>query len=232
MPFISDIEGRDEARGPIWGPFATIRDAIERLVAVNIAWAVQLAPGTLALAFPQLPLWLRIVMGLYSATAAVPATAVLYDLALMATQGEHISLEMAKQSLRALTRPAFRKLAPLYGVFGGLIWVAVLAGPSLPAVTTLATLLSLIWYLCVTYWGPLFVTQPELTFSELARRSAQLVWRYPAETLATGLVAAGGLLVGVVSVAGVVLIVPVLIALLHTWRYLDLAARLGVDLTV
>ena len=63
MPFVADIETRDEARGPIWGPFAVIRDNVERLVALNLGWSVQLLPGVLALAFPQLPLWLRLVHG-------------------------------------------------------------------------------------------------------------------------------------------------------------------------
>src|SRR5215203_1274516 len=96
MPFVSDIESRDEARGPIWGPFATIRDAVERLVALNIAWSLQLMPGLLAVAFPSLPVWLRIAFGVYSATVAVPATAVLYALALAATRGEHVSVELAR----------------------------------------------------------------------------------------------------------------------------------------
>ena len=77
MPFLGDIDSRDEARGPIWGPFATIRDNVERLVALNLGWSVQLLPGVFALAFPQLPFGRRVAMGLYSATAAIPATAML-----------------------------------------------------------------------------------------------------------------------------------------------------------
>ena len=53
------------------------------------------------------------------------------------------------------------------------------------------------------------------------------MWRYPAETFVTGLVAAVALVVGMVSIGGLVLIVPVVIALLHTQRYLDLVAREG-----
>ena len=82
-------------RGPIWGPFAVIRDNVESLVVLNLGWSLQLLPGVLALAFPQLPPWLRIVMGLYSATAVIPATGVLYALTLAATRGEQVSRELA-----------------------------------------------------------------------------------------------------------------------------------------
>ena len=59
----------------------------------------------------------------------------------------------------------------------------------------------------------------------MVRGSILLVWRYPAETFVTALVAAVALVVGMVSIGGLVLIVPVVIALLHTQRYLDLVAR-------
>jgi hypothetical protein len=225
MPFFADIEARDEPRGPIWGPFATIRDNVERLVVLNLGWSVQLLPGILALAFPSLPLWSRVLMALYSATVALPATGALYALTLAAARGEHLDVATALEELRAFAGPSVRTLGPLFGVFGGLIWLAVLAGPVVPAVATLATLAALLWYLCATYWGPLLVSHPEASAADLAGRSARLVWRYPAETLATGLVAAVALVVGLVSIGGLVLIVPVAIALLHTRRYLDLAAR-------
>ena len=92
-------------------------------------------------------------------------------------------------------------------------------------VTTLATLASLLWYLCATYWGPLLVCNPNATAVSIATLSARLVWRYPAETLATGLVVAAALVVGLVSIGGVVLIVPIVVALLHTQRYLELTGR-------
>ena len=52
MPFVADIEARNDAPGPIWGPFAVIRDNIESLVVLNLGWSLQLLPGVLALAFP------------------------------------------------------------------------------------------------------------------------------------------------------------------------------------
>jgi hypothetical protein len=225
MPFVADIETRDDSPGPIWGPFAVIRDHIETLVVLNLGWSMQLLPGVLALAFPQLPLWLRLAMELYSATAVIPATGVLYALTLAATRGEPVSKELAILSWRRLALPSFKTLAPLYGVFGVLIWLAILAGPSVPLVTTLATLACLLWYLCATYWGPMLAFDPDADVVSVARGSLRLVWRYPAETFVTGLVAAVALIIGMVSIGGLVLIVPVVIALLHTQRYLGLLAR-------
>jgi len=225
MPFVADIETRDESRGPIWGPFAVIRDNVELLLVLNLGWSLQLLPGVLALAFPQLPPWLRLAMGVYSATALIPATGVLYALTLAAARGEQLSMELAIQSLRDFALPSFRILMPLYGVFGVLIWLAIIIGPAMPIVTTLATLACLLWYLCATFWGPLLAAHPDTDVVSVVRVSILLEWRYPAETLVTALVAAVALVVGTISIGGLVLIVPVVIALLHTQRYLDLVAR-------
>jgi hypothetical protein len=225
MPFVADIETKGDAQGPIWEPFAVIRDNVESLVVLNLGWSMQLLPGVLALAFPQLPLWLRLIMGVYSATALIPATGVLYALALAATRGEQVSRELAILSWRELALPSFRVLTPLYGVFGILIWLAILVGPTLPVVTTLATLVCLLWYLCATYWGPMLAVHPDADVASVVRGSLRLVWRYPAETFVTGLVAAVALVVGMISIGGLMLIVPVAIALLHTQRFLDLVAR-------
>jgi hypothetical protein len=227
MPFVADTETRGDSQGPIWGPFTVIRDNIESLVVLNLGWSMQLLPGVLALAFPQLPLWLRLTMGVFSATAVIPATGVLYALTLAATRGEQVSMELAILSLRELALPSFRVLTPLYGVFGILIWLAILIDPTFPIVTTLGTLVCLIWYLCATYWGPMLVVDPEAGVVSVACGSVRRVWRYPAETIVTGLVAAVALLVGMVSIGGLVLIVPIVIALLHTQRYFDLVAREG-----
>jgi hypothetical protein len=182
-------------------------------------------PGILALGFPQLPFWLRIAMVLYSATVAIPATGVLFALVQAASLGEHLSLELAIQQARRLALPSFRILTPLYGVFGVLIWLAVLLGTALPAVTTLATLAALLWYLCAVYWGPLLVRYPAAGAPFVAGRAVKLVSRYPAETLATGLVAAVALIIGLISIGGLFLIVPVVVALLHAQRYLDVMSR-------
>jgi len=225
MPFVADIEARDESRGPIWRSFAVVRDNVELLLVLNLGWSLQLLPGVLALAFPQLPLWLRFTMGLYSATILIPATGVLYALTFAAARGEQLSMELAILSWRELALPSLRTLTPLYGVFGVLIWLAIIVGSAMPIVTTLATLACLLWYLCATYWGPMLAAHPDTDVASVVRDSLRLVWRYPAETFVTALAAALALVVGMVSIGGLVLIVPVVIALLHTQRYLDLVAR-------
>ena len=227
MPFVADIDARDEPRGAIWQPFSLIRDNVEQLVVLNLAWSLQLVPGLLALAFPQWPLELRVGLGLYSATAVIPATGVLYAMALAASHGEPLNRDLALDSLRQLLMPSFRVLTPLYGAFGILIWLALLVGPGAPFVSTLATLAGLLWYLCATYWGPLLVSHPSISVVRVASRSIALAWRYPAETLVTALVSAAALLVGLISIGGLFLIVPVVVALLHTQRYLDLTRRQG-----
>ncbi|MGH2614175.1 MAG: hypothetical protein ACRDJC_02960 [Thermomicrobiales bacterium] len=225
MPFIADIETRDEPRGPIWGPFAVIRNNVERLVALNLGWSAQLVPGVVALVFPGLPLWPRIVLMLTSATLVIATAGPFYALVLAATRGEHLSLELATQLTREFALSGLRALTPLCGVFGLLIWLAILVGPVVPAVMTLVTLTSLLWFLCATYWGPLLLFHPTASAMFLAERSIRLVWRYPAETLATALVTALALLVGMISIGGLVLIVPVVVALLQSERYLDLTGR-------
>jgi hypothetical protein len=227
MPFVADIETRDEPRGAIWQSFSIIRDNVEQLVALNLAWSLQLVPGLLALAFPQWPPGLRVGLGLYSATAVIPATGLLYALALAASRGEPLNRDLALDSLRQLLMPSFRVLTPLYGAFGILIWLALLVGPGAPFVSTLATLAGLLWYLCATYWGPFLVSNPGTSAMHVAGRSIALAWRYPAETLVAALVSAAALLVGLISIGGLFLIVPVVIALLHTQRYLDLTRRKG-----
>lgn len=227
MPFVADLEARDEPRGPIWRPFAVIRDNVERLVALNIGWSLQLLPGIAALVLPQLPPWLRIVLGLVSATALIITAGPFYGMVLAATRGEYLSVDLAMQQLRTLALPGVRALTPLFGVFGVLIWLAILVGPAAPLVTTLATLAGLLWFLCATYWGPLLATHPALSAIHLARRSIGLVWRYPLETLTTALVVAAALVIGMISIGGLVLIVPVAVAMIQTARYLDLAARDG-----
>jgi len=186
---------------------------------------VQLVPGLLALAFPQWPLWPRLVLGLYSATAIIPATGVLYALAIAASRGEPLNRDLALDSLRQLLIPSFRVLTPLFGAFGILIWLALLVGPDAPFVSTLATVIGLLWYLCATYWGPFLASHPGASVVHAASRSITLAWHYPAETFVTALVAAVALLVGLISIGGLFLIVPVAIALLHTQRYLDLTRR-------
>ncbi|GAB3415201.1 hypothetical protein [Flindersiella endophytica] len=220
MPFLDDTGPRDEPRGPVWAAFATVASQVERLVAANVVWAVQLAPGLVALGFPELPGWLRIVLALYSATVLPPATAVLYGLAAEACEGQHVDAGLARELLRSYVRRSLLVLAPLYGTFGVLVWLLVLAmAAGVPALVTALTAAALLWSVVATYFGPLFADRPSLSALGLARASVRLVWRRPEQALVTWLVVVLAALAGVVSVGGLVLIVPMLIAILQTHRY-------------
>ncbi len=223
MPFLWDTGSRDERRGPIWETFAVVRDNLERMVALNAAWSMQLLPGVLALAFPGLPPWLRAAMLLYSATLIIPATGALYALMLSTARGEPPSVELALGVAREMALPSLLRLTPLLGLFGVLAWTGMLV-PA-PAVTTLVTLLCLLWYVCSVYWGPLLVLEPELGSVGIARGSAELVWHYPLQSLAICAVATSALAVGVASVGGFFLIVPVVVALLHVEMCVHLLGR-------
>jgi hypothetical protein len=220
MPFLDDTGPRDEARGPVWAAFATVASQVERLVAANVVWAVQLAPGLVALGFPGLPGWLRVVLVLYSASVLPPATAVLYGLAAEACEGQHIDMGLARELLRSYVRRSLLVLAPLYGTLGVLVWLLVLAwAVGMPALVSVLTAAVLLWSVVAGYVGPLFVDRPTLSALGLARASARLVWRRPEQALGTWLVVVLAALVGVVSIGGLVLIVPMLIAILQTHRY-------------
>jgi hypothetical protein len=221
VPFLDDIGPRDERRGPIWAAFATVAEQVERMVAANVVWAIQLAPGVLALAFPGWPGWLRVLLGLYSATVVIPATAVLFGLAAEACRGQHVDAGLAGELLRSYAGRSIGTLAPLYGTFGVLVWLAVLAHAlDLGFAVAALTLLILLWSVCATYWGPLFVDQPSLSAVGIARASVSLVWRRPEQTLATWCMVAVAWVVGVISIGGLVLIVPMLVVILQTHRYL------------
>jgi hypothetical protein len=223
MPFFdTDSLEHTEAHGPLWGTFATLRDQLERLIALNIVWSVQLLPGLGGMAFPELPGWLRALLLAYSAVALAPATGALYGLAGLAAQGELITLERAGRMLRALALPSFRVLTPLYGSLGLLCWANAAvsmwrAGAAnllvLEVGLRLALLLALI---CAIYWGPLFAMDPDRAPAAIARRSVALVWRYPVQALLAGGAGLLALLIGAISVGGLFLIVPVVVALVQT----------------
>jgi hypothetical protein len=229
MPFFDDT-GIDTqaAQGPFWGAFATLRDQLERLIVLNIAWSIQLLPGVAALAFAELPAWARLLMLAYSGLAIAPATGALYALARLAAQGEPLSLELATGALRSLALPSFRVLAPLYSMLGvACAAIAALdtwraAGTPLLALDVGLRLALLLGLTCANYWGPLFAQAPEQPTAALLRQSALLVWRYPGRALLASGAVLLVLLIGAISVGGLFLVVPVLAALLQTHMFLSL----------
>jgi hypothetical protein len=225
MPFLHDIDPRDEPRTPAWAAFATIGGQVERLVLVNVGWALQLAPGVIALAFPELPIWLRVVFLLYSATVLAPATAVLFGVARHACRGQHVDVQLVRELGRELTRPALRTLAPLYGTFGVLIWGLLAAGAlGVAFLRAPLMLMLLLWSLCATYWGALLAHNPAAATMAIARDSVRLTWRFPGQTLWTWSLAVAALVIGAVSIGGLALVVPIFIAVLQTHRHVAVTA--------
>src|SRR5579875_3957515 len=119
MPFLDDIDPDDEAlQRPIWGVFALVKDNLERVLVTNIGWAIQLLPAMAALAFPQLPLALRVILVAYSALMLTPATTLLFVSMAHVNQHELLRLEMLKEDARELLLPGLLCLTPLFGLLG------------------------------------------------------------------------------------------------------------------
>jgi hypothetical protein len=227
MPFLQDIDADDEAlQRPIWGAFALLKDNIERLLAANLFWSVNLFPGILALAFPAIPAVLRVIMVLYTLTALVPATGVLYIWMARVTRGEPLTLAMVQEDLQEFWLPILLHLMPLFALLGTTLLLIILASSvHFLILDTLLRFALLILVVCALYWGPLFAEFPDRSPLFLLQTSLRLFWRYPGATMLTGLVV---LLVSAVGAATVVMyfvIVPTLVALLQTRRCLELLAR-------
>lgn len=221
MPFFQDIGAGDESlRHPLWGAFAFVKDHLEQMIALNVAWACQLLPAIAALAFATLPTWLRVLMLCYSAIAFVIATGVLYAVMQALFEGESFSFSLIQTTLRRLARAALWKLVPLFGLLGLLLSLILMLAPTAYALFTTPLLLGLFILLsAANYWGPLFAEQPHTSALWLLQRSIVLFWNRPARTLQSGFVVLFLLVLGTLSVSGLFLIVPVLIVALQLRCY-------------
>ena len=223
MPFYDDSGIRtEEHRGPLFSAIALIYDQIERMIALNIAWCLQLLPAVLALAVPSVPLWARVLLIAYSAISFVPATGVLFHMLSRSGQGEMLSVAMLREELSHTWLASLLTLLPLYSIFGWLSLLAVwAAGRGWLIVDVLARLSILILVMCSIFWGPLFVERPRQIWLIL-KRSVQLVSRYPLITTLSGLAILLAIALGVVSVGGLFLIAPVFIAMLEIRLYVHI----------
>lgn len=219
MPFFENT-GLDPnvERGPLWGAFATLFEQLERFIVVNIAWAGQAVPLIVALMFPDWPLWIRIPLMLYSGLALAAATGTAYGLIDAAIDSETLNVDLVRDCFAKLALPGILTLAPLYGLFGLLIGLATWMenSPSLFVLDVLVRLLFLVALACSMYWGPLLAESPSASFVTIARRSLALVWREPGRTLLVLGVVGVTLVIGAISIGGVFLVVPVIVALLQT----------------
>ncbi|MBX5449331.1 hypothetical protein [Thermogemmatispora sp.] len=232
MPFFEEFEAdvlsQETLRRPIWGAFALLRDQLERIVALNVGWALQLMPALVALAWPVLPLGLRLLLVAYSALALMPATALLFSGVARLNRQEPLDLAIMRDELRRLALPSLWTLAPLPGLCGLLCLLIVVVSPLqfllLDVVLRLALLILLF---SAAYWGPLFVAEPRQGAWSLLRWALRLAWRYPWATACSLFLALVVMLIGYLSVAGFFLMAPVLAALLLWRRTLVLLVRRG-----
>lgn len=217
MPFF-DNTGVDPnvERGPLWGAFATLFDQIERMIALNIAWSAQFIPLLLTAMFPDWPPVIRVVLVVYSALALAAGLGMLYGLIRAAVEGEPLTFDLVREAWRSYALPGLLTLAPLYGIFGVLLNLSSSGGFVLEVV---ARLLILLLFVCSHYWGVMLAEQPQQSVITILWRSVLLVWRKPGRSLLlTGMVGLA-LAIGTISVGGLFLIVPVLVALLQTHLY-------------
>ena len=164
--------------------------------------------------------WLRLLLTLYSVVALIPATGLLFGLTEQLSQGVPLDKDLVLDCLKETWKPSLFKLLPLYSLFGLLGWAAYASGQQgwlLP--DALARLLVLLLAVVSLYWGGLFALREDLAFTGMLAQSVRLFWRRPGRTLVMALVSLLTLLLGVVSIAGFFLIVPVLLALYQVQLY-------------
>jgi hypothetical protein len=156
----------------------------------------------------------------------VPATGLLFVWMGRICQQEPFRLEMFKEDIRALALPGFISLAPLFGSLGVCYLAILLLGlVHILLLDILVRFAFLLLWVCALYWGPLFAANPGRSPFFLLGQSLLLFWRYPGATVLTGLVALLAAALGVLSIGGFFLIVPVIIALLQTSRFYELMGR-------
>ena len=230
MPFFDDSGTRpEEHHGPFFNTFALLLDQIERMIALNIVWSIQLIPAILAFAFPSFPIWGRALLWVYTAVAIVPATGLVYKMVASACDGELLNFETGKELLRQGFLPSLLTLFPLYSIFGWLVLLAILtSGKQWFIINVGIQVLFLLTAVCSIYWGPLFVEKPNRIL-DILKTSVRMVWGSPSTTSITGFFVLLAIALGLISVGGLFLIVPVFVALLEiqVYRYVMTKSKKG-----
>ena len=186
------------------------------MVLLNLFWAIQAVPLLLALVFSTWPYGLRIGLSIYSVLALIPATATLFASLNQVSDGAQLSLSLVKESLISQFANSYVKLLPLYSLFFWLLLADNWAiGKTLFVEATLIRLVFLILGVLSLYWGPAMVEVPALSAIGLFIASYKLLWHRPGKTLQAGLLCLLVLLLGILTVAGMLLIAPVLVVLIQ-----------------
>jgi hypothetical protein len=196
--------------------FALIKGQWLRMLLLNFFWAIQAVPLLMALVFSTWPYGLRIGLSIYSVLALVPATAALYATLDQVSDGAQLSFGLVRDCLKAQFTNAYLKLLPLYSLFFWLLLVDRLAiNKSLFVEATLVRLVILILGILSLYWGPAMVNVSALSAIGLFIASYKLLWHRPGKTLLASLYCLLSLVLGVVTIVGMLLIAPVLVVLIQ-----------------
>jgi len=186
------------------------------MLLLNFAWVAQAAPLFLALAFITWPYAIRIVLSIYSVLALILAAATLFGTLNQVSDGAQLNLSLVWQSLKSQFTNAYLNLLPLYSLFFWLLLADRWAiEKTLFVEATLIRLVFLILGVLSLYWGPAMVEVPALSAIGLFIASYKLLWHRPGKTLQAGLLSLLALLLGILTVAGVLLIAPVLVVLIQ-----------------
>ncbi|GCE12074.1 hypothetical protein [Tengunoibacter tsumagoiensis] len=230
MPFFADIDDTEGDNGahlhPVVNAFAFTKDHLERVVALNLVWSVQVVPLLIGLVWVQGWLWLRLVLMVASLISMAITAGGLYGVIYQMYQGEFLTKELVIDKYRELTRPGLRALLPLYALYG-LCPVLIILGQISQVLSAqiLTYYAALVVFACSIFWGPLFVEDPQKQSWQIGLRSFRLLWRYPVIMAGVGLMALMTLLFGIVSVGGFLLIAPSFIVVLQTCLYGDIATK-------
>lgn len=216
MPFFDDAGiVRENHRGPVIGALAAFGDQVERMVGLSLAWSSTLAPAAVALAFPSLPPAVRAALFVVSSLAVIPATGALYTLAAAALDGDEVGVRATLAAVRSGWTSSLRVLGPPFAVTFVIAWTTGLA-TGFTAIAAVVTQVALLLVLtCALYWGPLLARVPDATALGVLRGSVVLAWRHPGMTVRVGLATLFFAALGVMTLAGAALAVPVILALLQ-----------------
>ena len=227
MPFFDDTGIREEIdRGPFWSAFATFGGQLERMIALNMAWALQLAPALLAMLLINAPDLIRLLLILYTAAIIPLATMTLYAMIRRATEGNPVDFGLIRELLGQFLVPSYRTFAPLLGFLGFMLWIINTANNAdLFFVSVLLQLILLLLLTSANYWGAVLIDHPQWSAPAVIWHSLKLVWRYPGRSLLVSGAVLLAVILGAISVGGLVLAVPVIITLLQTQMYLALIRK-------
>jgi hypothetical protein len=204
------------ARGGFVGrAWDALREQPERLILLNLAWALNLFPLVLVWLWSDMPTPLRVLMLAWGLLALPPATVAVYACAQDALEGIELRIQTVLEHVGRLWKPSLSALTPLL-----LLWLAcssLVRGFALPLpLDILFKLLTLLLSWSGLYWAALLVRTPSLSVAKLLRRSLSGALEHFFQTLALFVVCAAVLVFSVMSIAGLALVGFVAIALLQT----------------